>query len=177
MALPSAFSFIFPHFTVDVSNDRSYVNCPLIHLFRNEKTSKPMTHQNKKDAHREMIENRLANCKRVAQSARPGPEKAVLSNFVVQLRGPLVSFLVHFSIIGTPWERCRPAFNVHRRVGPPKLAQEAPPPKDEGHFCDRCGIQFLFVVVDLLGYVFKHRLLLSSGIQFHGCWQYVDSLF
>ena len=43
--------------------------------------------------------------------------------------GSLVSFLVHFSIIGSTLGALGAHFSVQKRFGPPKVPQEAPPRK------------------------------------------------
>ena len=90
-----------------------------------------------------------------------------------------MSCLAHFLIIESAFGSAGgPTFVAQKRFGPPKVPQEAPPWKSP-HFLDRFRIREIVFCIffDLLGYVFQHRFLLSSGSTFYGFGLYLDTFF
>ena len=91
-------------------------------------------------------------CKRFAQSARPGLEKAWLLEFFFAILESLVSILVHFSIIGNTLGALGAHCSVKKQFGPPKVSQEAPTLETTSLFGIHLGVIF-WTFFDFLGYV------------------------
>ena len=79
------------------------------------------------------------NCKRFAQSARPGPEKACLLELffaILDVFGIIFKSIFDHRKLGA----LGPTFNVRKWIGPPKVPDEAPHP--EKVFSDFFGLCF-----------------------------------
>ena len=61
---------------------------------------------------------------------------------------------------GALWCHCLINCSMPKRGWPPKIPQEAPPPKSN-HFWDLFGIHFVCIFCFCLNYVFKHRFFVE----------------
>ena len=107
---------------------------------------------------------RRFNCKRFAQSAGLGSEKARLLELCFTTRGSLFSFLAYFSILGNTLGALEAHFWCPKAVWATKGAQRGATPKTNAIFGTHLGVIFR-VCFDFVEYVFKHRFLLSPGID------------
>ena len=113
--------------------------------------------------------NGLINCKRFAQAAKPWADKAWLFDLFIAIGG-LVGI-----IFGLSFDRWK---HLGSAVGPLLMSKgglghqrfsRRRHPRIKGISLDRCGRHILNIFF-FVGYVFKHRFLLSSGVQSSLIW-------
>ena len=102
-----------------------------------------------------------------ASRSPPGqvPKKLEFGSSFSQSGGSLVPFLANFRSLEALWERWGPIFDAQKRFGPPKVPQEAAPPKSTNFWGPIWELFFVHLLVCwalFLSIVF----LLSSGTEF-----------